>query len=67
MANNKKSKLPAKCQAQFDRTVKKTAGKWRGKIASVYKKLLSGKKPKTFNIWKFIKIGYPEGYQLKQK
>lgn len=30
-------------------------------------KLLSGKEPKTFNIWKFIKIGYPEGYQPKKK
>ena len=43
--NNKKQKSPAKCQAQFNRTVKKT-GKWRGKKANEYKTYHSIKKPK---------------------
>ena len=43
--NNKKQKSPAKCQAQFNRTVKKTR-KWRGKKANEYKTYHSIKKPK---------------------
>lgn len=40
MPRSKKRKSPARCKAQFDRTVKKT-GKWRGKKASEYKKYKS--------------------------
>ncbi len=41
MSKGKKQKSQAVCDAQFNRTVNRT-GKWRGKLASVYKAFKSG-------------------------